>query len=180
MRIDGLVALFALSAVAEGSPAARVAGCPTTTPNGFGVLREGVTSPQGNHANDARTMSTSLDPDGTITFKPGDAGCVEPDGTMGMKFPWWRGVRGALRIEGQRLDGEAPPLRASIPRGYGPTGFQATGLLFPTAGCWEVTGRVAEERLTFVIFVEKIGAGPAAACGQLGIYERPALAPAQR
>jgi hypothetical protein len=176
MRIGAVVALLMSCSPLEGAPGHGASGCPTTAPNGFGVLREGDTSPQGNHGNDARTLATSLAAGGTVTFKPGGPGCVEPDGTLGMKFPWWRGVRGDLVIQGRRLDGDAPPLRASIPRGYGPTGFQSTGLLFPTAGCWEVTGRVADERLTFVVFAEKIGAGPAAACRKLGIYERPAVA----
>lgn len=33
-------------------------------------------------------------------------------------------------------------------------------LVFPTPGCWEITGRVADSSLTFVTFVEKIGPGP--------------------
>ncbi len=50
---------------------------------------------------------------------------VKPDGSIGMKFLWVRGpgVSGPLRVEGKRLDGEAPPLRAEIPEGYGETGF---------------------------------------------------------
>jgi hypothetical protein len=73
-----------------------------------------------------------------------------------MKFLWWRGVRGKLTIQGQRLDAPAPPLRADIPGGYGDTGFQATGLIFPTEGCWEVTGKVGESSLTFVTRVVKV------------------------
>lgn len=49
----------------------------------------------------------------------------------------WFGPAGAeLVITGQRLDGEASPLQASIPPGYG-TRFQASGLSFPSEGCWE-------------------------------------------
>jgi hypothetical protein len=33
-------------------------------------------------------------------------------------------------------------------------------LVFPTPGCWEVTGRVGTTRLTFVTQVMKIGKGP--------------------
>ncbi|HLC03673.1 MAG TPA: hypothetical protein VJK02_11595 [Anaerolineales bacterium] len=69
-----------------------------------------------------------------------------------MKFPWWRGegVVGKLEIKGRRLDGHAPPLRAEIPEGYGDTGFQSSSLIFPTAGCWEVTGHAGDAELTFV------------------------------
>jgi hypothetical protein len=72
-----------------------------------------------------------------------------------MKFWWWRGVPGKLRITGRRLDAPAPPVRASIPEGYGDIGFQATALIFPTVGCWQVTGKVGESRLTFVTLVVK-------------------------
>lgn len=78
---------------------------------------------------------------------------VEDDGSIGMKYGWWRNVRGQLEITGRRLDGDAPPLEAGAPDGYGETGFQASGVLFPTEGCWEVTGTVGSSSLTFVTFV---------------------------
>jgi len=163
------------SAVAQSpSPDAT---CPATINNGLGLARPVGEPPAGNHGNDSRTIATSLPPEGTVTFKPGGPGCVDPDGTLGMKWPWWRGVRGPLIIEGRRLDGPAGPLRASIPAGYGQTGFQSTGLMFPTSGCWEVTGRVGAESLTFVAHVMKIDAGPATTCPPLGIYERTASRP---
>jgi hypothetical protein len=62
-------------------------------------------------------------------------------------------VTGKLRIEGRRLDGPAPPLTADVPDGYGDAGFQASGIDFPTEGCWEVTGRVGSASLTFVTLV---------------------------
>jgi hypothetical protein len=64
-------------------------------------------------------------------------------------------VAGALTITGRRLDAPAPPLAASVPSGYGDTGFQASGAYFPTEGCWQVTGKVASTSLTFVTFVIK-------------------------
>jgi hypothetical protein len=73
-----------------------------------------------------------------------------------MKFGWWRGVSGQLSIQGRRLDGPAPPLRAEVPDGYGDTGFQASGVIFPTEGCWEITGQVGAARLTFVNFVIRV------------------------
>jgi hypothetical protein len=80
---------------------------------------------------------------------------VEDDGAIRMKWPWWRGVQGELRIEGRRLDGKAPPLTAEIPPGYGQSGFQPSGIFFPTEGCWEVTGSVGAAKLTFVTVVVK-------------------------
>jgi hypothetical protein len=89
-------------------------------------------------------------PDGVIAAGPE---FIQADGSVGMKFGWWRAVPGGLRITGRRLDGPAPPLRADVPAGYGQAGFQASGVDFPTEGCWEVTGAVGGATLTFVTFV---------------------------
>lgn len=85
-------------------------------------------------------------------------GFVQDDGAISMKWPWWRGLDGELEIEGRRLDGSAPPLTADIPDGYGTSGFQPSGILFATEGCWEVTGAVAGAKLTFVTLVVKASA----------------------
>jgi hypothetical protein len=82
-----------------------------------------------------------------------DAGMVNPDGSIDWKFPWWRMVAGHLTITGRRLDAPAPPLKSRVPSGYGNIGFQASGVTFPSEGCWQVTGKVADTSLTFVTFV---------------------------
>jgi hypothetical protein len=82
-----------------------------------------------------------------------DPRMVQPDASVRWKFGWYRLVPGGLRITGRRLDGPARALHAEIPDGYGDIGFQATGVDFPTAGCWEVTGTVGNGRLTFVTLV---------------------------
>jgi hypothetical protein len=84
---------------------------------------------------------------------------VRPNGSLAVKFPWTRGVRGQLRITGRRLDADAPPVRSWVPDGYGPTGFQSTAVIFPTTGCWGVKGTVGSVSLTFVTKVID-GAGP--------------------
>jgi hypothetical protein len=89
-------------------------------------------------------------PDGVIAAGPD---FVDKDGAIGMKFGWWRNVPGDLEITGARLDGPAPPARGEVPSGYGQTGFQASGIVFPTEGCWEVSGHVGPATLTFVTFV---------------------------
>jgi hypothetical protein len=76
----------------------------------------------------------------------------------GQKIAWWRekgSAYGKLRVSGQRLDAEAPPLRAHIPSGYATTwGFQASGLYFPTAGCWRVVAHVGlKQRYVFTLLV---------------------------
>lgn len=79
---------------------------------------------------------------------------INPDGSIDAKFGWWRAGSGPIRISGRRVDRSAPPLRAHVPRGYG-AGFQATGLTFPTTGCWRITGRYAGASLTFTVLVRK-------------------------
>jgi hypothetical protein len=91
-----------------------------------------------------------------VIFEPGGPGFVLPDGALSMKWPWYRNnVTGQLTIEGRRLDAPAPPLRSEMPCCYGDTGFQPSALIFPTEGCWEVTGKVERAKLTFVVLVVK-------------------------
>jgi hypothetical protein len=78
---------------------------------------------------------------------------VESDGSIGWKLGWYRLLPGDLTITGRRLDAPAPPLRASVPDGYGTIHFQASGVWFPTEGCWQVTGHLGRSELTFVTFV---------------------------
>lgn len=109
--------------------------------------------------NESRNLYVgALWPDGTIVFKPGGAGFVYPDGSVGMKIAWYRanGLHGRLVIKGKRLDAVAPPLRAEIPNGYSDTGFQPSEVIFPTEGCWQVTGAVGDVSVAFVTRVVKV------------------------
>jgi len=118
--------------------------CPVTTPRGR--------APADGRYGSAELRVGGLWPHGIIAVGPA---YLLPDGRVHMKFPWWRGVVGVLRISGDRLDAPAPPLRAVIPQGYGRRGFQASAVIFPTEGCWAVTGMVGSTQLTFVTFVIK-------------------------
>jgi hypothetical protein len=135
------------------TPGAR--GCLLTAPNGSVPPSVGSADARSSFYGNGR-LWTALWPEGILGVRPGGPGTIEPDGSLGMKFPWWRGVRGRLRITGRRLDAPARPLRAAVPEGYGPIGFQASGLIFATKGCWKVTGRVGRASLTFVTLVEKV------------------------
>jgi hypothetical protein len=147
-----LVALYAGVVMAQ-TTAAGDGPCNVTIPGGITQIEPGFYGTK-------ELAFAGAWRDGTIVFKPGGAGFVLPDGSLSMKFGWQRGVRGALRIDGRRLDATAPPLRAHIPNAYGDIGFQATALIFPTPGCWEVTGRVGNASVTFITKVVKIGDGP--------------------
>jgi hypothetical protein len=120
--------------------------CPVTIPNGS--TPPGVSPSAQHHGNSA--IWVGLWPDGVLNPEPE---WEQADGSIRMKFMWWRGVEGRLTIEGRRLDGVAPPLRSRVPNGYGTIGFQATVIFFPTPGCWEVTGNVGTASLRFVLLV---------------------------
>jgi hypothetical protein len=93
----------------------------------------------------------ALWPHGVVIITPDN---VDPNGRLGMKFGWYRLTSGFLAITGRRLDAQAPPA-SGVASGYGLIGFNASGVIFPTEGCWQVTGRVARVTLTFVTFVIK-------------------------
>jgi hypothetical protein len=65
-----------------------------------------------------------------------------------------------LDNRGRSLDEPASSVTAQIPSGYGATGFQASQIIFPADGCWEVTGRAGVASLTFVVLVIKPELGP--------------------
>src|ERR1700681_1737883 len=122
--------------------------CPATVPNGVqlpAAMKQGSRSPY-LHGNGK--LWTVLPLDGILVLTP------EKDGSIGDKFPWWRTVRGPLTIQGQRLDAPAGPLWSNVPTGDGETGFQSTAIFFPSEGCWEITGRVDDATLSFVLRVQ--------------------------
>ena len=141
-------------------PPQAVVECAVTIPNGIAA---GEDHPdRGSYGNAQVSVGPfGLWSDGTVVFTPGGAGFITRDGSLGMKFGWRRGISGQLKIEGRRVDALAPPLRSEVSSGYGDRGFQATYIIFPTPGCWEVTGRVGDAKVTFITRVVKIGDGPA-------------------
>lgn len=131
-----------------GTPVATPTACPVTVPNRSNP--PGHRGP-GGYGNARLWTNLWMWGEGEVPVPPTH---VLPDGSLGdLKWSWYRYVPGRLTIEGHRLDAPAPPLRAHVLDGYGDLGFQVTGLIFPTGGCWEVTGMVGETRLTFVTFV---------------------------
>ena len=133
--------------------------CPVTLPTRDSPPGTPSPSEPSYHGNDE--LWTVLWPTGEIIFEPGGPGFVLPDGSLGMKWPWIPLVPGELTVDGQRLDGPAPPMRADIGEGFTEQGrFFPSYLIFPTPGCWEVTGRIGEASLTFVTRVVKVEDGP--------------------
>jgi hypothetical protein len=137
------------------------ATCPVTPPRDIPPPPEVVGDAEldaaafwhGNHA-----LWGVLPRDGTLEVEEGADG-------LGTTFGWWRAIPGELSIEGRRLDAPAPPLLAEIPDDDGDDAFLATGLVFPTAGCWEVWGRIDNQALRFVVLVEPRTENSSAASG---------------
>jgi hypothetical protein len=129
----------------KGPSADATAQCPVTLPTGD--HRHGDPAGLGRLGYGNGEVWVGLWPHGRVRATKDN---LTGRGAIVMKFPWDRAVRGRLHITGRRIDAEAPPLRALLPD-YGVTGFQASALIFPTEGCWEITGRIAQRTsLTFV------------------------------
>jgi hypothetical protein len=126
------------------SPSKAARACPATLP--AGDHRAGDPAGLGRSGYGNGTLWVGLWPHGHVLAR---ADNVNRHGEIVMKFPWDRSVSGRLRISGHRIEADAPPLRAPIidPR---PKGFQPTTLVFPTEGCWQVTGTIRGVSLTFV------------------------------
>jgi hypothetical protein len=127
-------------------PSAALTPPPTagTGPNPSVVFTAGP----GNFLYGNEALIVILPTDGTI--HPSDSSRGLPGG---LKFAWWRTAHGALVIATQRLDAVTVPQSAYVPDGYGETGFQVSGLNFPSPGCWQVNGTVGASTLTFVVNV---------------------------
>jgi hypothetical protein len=151
-----LVAFLAALAATAPSQAKVPGGCPVTVANGY-VPPGAPPSFYGNGL-----LATSAP--GVIAQRP------DLNGWVSTKFPWWgAGVPAKpLRIVGRNLELSPTPLTAlrvhdafaaSVNEGYvegSPRGtrFWASGVTFPAAGCWQVTGIVGAVRLSVVVLVQ--------------------------
>lgn len=155
MRFFPVAMVLLLSCAApapSASPSASAAeGCRTTLPTG-GTPPGEDSSP--NVYTNGR-LYTGLPTNGEILA---DDSFIEADGSIGWKFAWWRapgvGAAGDLRITGHEIS-TGLPITVSIPDGYGQR-FQASGITFPTEGCYEITATTGDTHLTFVTKVKKV------------------------
>ena len=153
VAIAAALGLFGWVAFAGGQHPDKAAfTCPVTPPDPEVELPESVKDQifgwrDRYIANEA--LVTTVPPEGRVEIVPENA----TEEGLWDKWGWYRLLDGQLQITGHRLDAEDAPLDAHVPEGYGPNGFQSSGLLFPQAGCWQVEGRLGEHVLTFVVDV---------------------------
>jgi hypothetical protein len=148
-HITRLISTFLLLSVLPGCASAQSDSCPVTEP-------VWIKPPDDSAVNDTPTegyyfvnKDRSIWASAWWTGQEGNYLYVKEDG---IKEGWFRPAGAELQITGQRLDADAPPLEAHVPCCY-PTRFQATGLYFPTEGCWEVTARADDSVLSFIVQV---------------------------
>jgi hypothetical protein len=75
-------------------------------------------------------------------------------GSNGNKVGWIRPRGTQLVVMGRRLDAQAAAAEIDIPCCYGGR-FQASGIMFPSEGCWEISARAGESELRFVTRVSR-------------------------
>lgn len=97
---------------------------------------------------------TALPPEGVLR------GRVAPDGSVSTKWLWFAArVDGDLRVRLERLDAPSAAVDAQTVRGW-VEGFRgsatwAARMRFPAAGCWRISGRVADVTLSYVVAVTR-------------------------
>jgi len=154
MRVPGILgALFLILCVSCGtidsrfpSPSHETTDCPLTRSSDGQIENE--------------SLKVLLWPEGIVVFEPGGPGFIDENGSLGMKWPWIKKEVGDLVVSGHRLDDTAPPAESFMSDSYAYVGFMPSYLVFPTPGCWEITGTLNESKLVFVVLVEKVGEGP--------------------
>lgn len=146
-----LVAVIAAGCAAPEPSPTPLAACNPTLPNGD--TPAGMDPTPTFHGNGS-LYTSGLAEDGEIVADPRS---IAADGSIGIKFAWWRapgvGAAGDLEITGHEVNTGAV-ITASIPDGYGQT-FQASGITFPTDGCYEITVTSGDAALAFVTKITK-------------------------
>lgn len=159
-----LILCIAVGCTGPSPTMSTLAGCAPTLPNGDTPAGE---SPRPGFFGNGRLYTNALWAGGEILVDPR---MVAADGSIDVKFAWWRapgvGAAGDLQIAGHETRTGAG-IKAVIPDGYG-QGFQATGITFPTEGCYEITARSGDAQLTLVVKVTRVaGSAVPAPSGRL-------------
>ena len=141
----GMVLLLVIACRAQFQPASATEACPVTTPT---TELAPTPSPLDGYDPFPAGIIWYRNADRTIWAHPWEPWQARHD----IKVGWIRPRGARLAVNGQRLDRHAAPLQVGLPCCY-PDHFQASGLTFPTAGCWVVQARAGQSRLRFVVYV---------------------------
>lgn len=152
----GFLVLLTAAGCATPAPSpSPPAVCDVTLPNGDSPPGE---EPSPTFHGTGSLFMSGLAEDGEIVA---DRRSIAEDGSIGIKLAFWRapgvGEAGDLEIIGHEVNTGAV-VTPTIPDGYGQR-FQATGVIFPAEGCYEITVTSGDAVLTFVTKITK----PAAA-----------------
>ena len=147
--MKGVVALLSVFATLSCSAALADSSCPRT--GGSNAL--GSPFPTSEHWYGTESFAVQLPPGGTWST-------TAPGALIAVKLFWWSagfkpGMESNLSVELRELNGAAADAVVSRPtnaRAESLGGWtMLTGIDFPTAGCWEITGRYLGQELRFVV-----------------------------
>jgi hypothetical protein len=133
-----------------GMPSATTT-CPVTRPNRVLPPAPGQGFPGLRYGNGL--LSTAVSSDGGLLTQR------DQNGTSSTKLAWLprKGFTGTLTVGGERLDAAAPPMRVlAVYWGHDTQtgrGGWATPVVFPSEGCWRITGRVRDVTVSYVVRV---------------------------
>ena len=144
-----IVSLLVFAAVVGSFSTTAEAACPRTV--GFKSL--GPPFPDSSHWYGSESFAVQLSPDGTWPT-------TAPGARIAVKLFWWSagfrpGMESNLVVTLKELNGAAANAvvsRATNAHAESLGGWtMLTGIDFPDAGCWEITGRYLGQELTFVV-----------------------------
>jgi hypothetical protein len=113
------------------------------------AYRAGRTKPD-KHFHGNGEIWTTLSSDGRYVMSRSR---LAADGTIGFKMLWYLAHPGPMTLSARRLDATAAAAVTSVGDALGEPRFHSSGVVFPSAGCWEVSARTRGSTLTFVMDV---------------------------
>jgi hypothetical protein len=146
---NAILALFVVATLLSSLSARAEVACPRT----IGSKSLGPPFPDSSHWYGSEAFAVQLSPDGTWPT-------TAPGARIAVKLFWWSagfkpGMESNLTVTLKELNGAAAAPIVSRPTNAHAESLggwtMLTGIDFPDAGCWEITGRYLGQKLTFVV-----------------------------